>query len=145
MVNWPIGRSTIGPTTIDRMMVLDGCNWELSVEISSQTMGNSSLWSTIRFGRPSTETMTIYGRQHNSLGNELSGCIVLGLNDKQMWEGIPRSFFFAVRVFVWKLEGILLNPSHHDIFDWRNKFDQSLNLITNTKPTHGTPKKKVPN
>lgn len=76
MVNWPIGRSTIGPTTIDRMMVLDGCNWELSVEISSQTMGNWSLWSTIRFGRSSTETMTIYGRHNNSLGNELSGCIL---------------------------------------------------------------------
>jgi hypothetical protein len=61
MVNWPIGRSSIGPTTIDRMMILDGCNWELSIEISSQTMGNWSLWSTIRFGRPSTETMTSMG------------------------------------------------------------------------------------
>lgn len=45
MVKWPMGWSTIGPTTIDTMTILDGCNWELSVEISFQRA-----WETDQFG-----------------------------------------------------------------------------------------------
>ncbi len=73
MVKWPMGWSTIGPTTIDTMTILDGCNWELSVEISFQRA-----WETGQFGRPlglvdpSTETNDMYGR-HNNNNNNLLG------------------------------------------------------------------------